>query len=288
MKKSLLLFSFLTFKMLCFAQDPIVSLTKSDFHSPTVTCNVADFSYSATEYCKNSLETPIPIFNSNSTAGIFSSVPSGLNLNSITGEISLAVSPSGLYIVTNTIAAANGCPEVNFSLIITITEPASGSFTYNTPLYISTLAPQIPTASVTTGGFYSSGPGLVIDAITGAINSSASTAGDYTVSYDVAANAGCDAFNANFMVTVLLTLNTSHFSDFSVQLFPNPTNSKIYIKTSNKITFDKIIVTDFLGKIVATQTINTTEINVEQLAAGLYFIEGFFGNQKFQSKFIRK
>lgn len=371
MKKSLLLFSFLTFKMLCFAQDPIAALPQSNFYFSTVTCNsTADFSYSASEYCINSFQTLTPIFNSNSIAGIFSSIPSGLLLNFSTGEISLAGSIPGNYTVTNTIAVANGCPEVNFSsnitinnqpvayftyaqtnycrngvnpspillgvagiftsflpgldlnpitgeinlanstagtytvsneipaaggcaqvnavVNITITEPPFGSFSYNTPLYISTLVPQIPTAAVTAGGVYSSAPGLVIDATTGAIDSSASSAGSYTVTYDIPANAGCYAFNTNFDVTILLSLNTNHFSDFSVQLFPNPSNSKLYIKTSNDIILDTITITDLLGKIVATQTNNTTAINVEELATGLYLIKGFSGNQKFQSKFIKK
>jgi gliding motility-associated-like protein len=69
-------------------------------------------------------------------------------------------------------------------------------------LCISTTAAQTPTSSITPGGVYSSTAGLIIDATTGAINSSASAPGDYTVNYDIAPSAGCGAFNAKFDVVI--------------------------------------------------------------------------------------
>ena len=248
---------------------------------------IPQFNYAATAYCKTGIN-PLPQFINGGVAGQFSSNIAGLDIDPTTGEINPANSTAGTYTVINIIAAAGGCPAFAATVNITITEPAFGSFSYNTPLYISTLASQFPTASITAGGVYSSASGLVIDATTGAIDSSASTAGDYIVNYDIPQNAGCPAFNAIFDVTVLLSLNTNHFSDFLVQLFPNPANSKLYIKTPNDIILDKIIITDLLEKIVLTQTISTSEINVEQLAPGIYFVEGFFENLRFQSKFIKK
>ena len=161
----------------------------------------AVFSYPSAVYCKET-GTANPVFVAPASAGIFSATPAGLVINSTSGAIDLGNSTAGVYTVTNTIGASGGCPGDAKTFTITITQPASGSFFYNTPLCISADTAQTPTSSVTAGGIYSSSPGLVIDTNSGAINSSASAPGNYTVNYDIAASAGCGAFNANFDVVI--------------------------------------------------------------------------------------
>jgi hypothetical protein len=95
----------------------------------SITVNAPDnetmFSYNNTPFCKNSPSDskpsfPIPIMPPSPRAGVFSVSPSGLVLNDSTGEINLAVSAPGSYIVTNSIAAANGCPAGSSTTNVTI------------------------------------------------------------------------------------------------------------------------------------------------------------------------
>jgi hypothetical protein len=56
--------------------------------------------------------------------------------------------------------------------------------------------------SLTAGGTYSSAPGLSIDGSTGAVDLALSTAGTYTVNYDIAATGGCAAFQTSASITI--------------------------------------------------------------------------------------
>ena len=58
------------------------------------------------------------------------------------------------------------------------------------------------TQTGTAGGTYSSTAGLTINAATGAITPSTSTAGTYTVTYTMAAGGGCAAQTATTSVTI--------------------------------------------------------------------------------------
>lgn len=80
---------------------------------------VADFAYSGSPYCQN-VGTVTPTFNNGGVAGVFSCPDPGLVLNTTTGEIDLSASTPGTYVVTNTIAAANGCIQVVATATIVI------------------------------------------------------------------------------------------------------------------------------------------------------------------------
>ncbi|PJJ83387.1 Ig-like domain-containing protein [Mucilaginibacter auburnensis] len=60
----------------------------------------AEFSYANTVYCQSGTN-PKPQYKPTSSGGVFSASPSGLSLNSSTGEINLAQSQPGTYTVTN-------------------------------------------------------------------------------------------------------------------------------------------------------------------------------------------
>lgn len=85
---------------------------------------VATFTY-PTPICKNN-PNPLPTFIGGGTAGVFTSSPAGLNfVNTSTGEINFATTTAGTYTITNTIAAAGGCPQVTATFVIVInTAPA--------------------------------------------------------------------------------------------------------------------------------------------------------------------
>ena len=84
------------------------------------------------------------------------------------------------------------------------------------------------------------------------------------------------------------TLGTSTFSEEKIKIFPNPTTSVLNLNFSNEITIDKIMVIDMSGKIVLQQNQNFTQIDVEELAKGLYIIEVYSKNEKLTRKFIKE
>ena len=103
-----------------------VTATNACGTSPARTVNitvnllpVATFSYSGTPYCPNAAN-PSPTFSGGGVAGTFSSTAGLVFVSTATGQVNLAASTIGSYIVTNTIAAAGGCGVVTATSPITI------------------------------------------------------------------------------------------------------------------------------------------------------------------------
>jgi hypothetical protein len=136
-------------------------------------------------------------------AGVFSSSPPGLNfVNTSTGEINLATTPAGPYTITNTIAAAGGCPQVTATFPIVIN--TAPSLTIN-PLPISStlcIGQSTVNLSVTPTSFasYAWSPAAGLSAVTGSsVTANPSVATSYTI-IGTAAN-GCTS-SASILVNV--------------------------------------------------------------------------------------
>jgi hypothetical protein len=96
--------------------------------------------------------------------------------------------------VSYTLAATGGCAAVVATATVTITAAPTATIGYiNSPFCRTITIAQPVSQTGTTGGTYSSTTGLSINASTGAIIPSTSTAGTYTVSYTIAAAGGCAA-----------------------------------------------------------------------------------------------
>ena len=80
---------------------------------------VATFTYEGSPYCYNA-PNPLPTFNGGGIAGTFSSTAGLVFANTSTGEVNLAGSIPGTYIVTNTISPSGGCGLVESTSPITI------------------------------------------------------------------------------------------------------------------------------------------------------------------------
>lgn len=95
---------------------------------------------------------------------------------------------------------------------------------------------------------------------------------------------GCSTEVNNY----LATLSNDSFSSITrgIQISPNPSKNSVQIKCNSKI--DTITLFDSLGKTMLHQTQNNTEINVENLAAGIYLIEIVTENEKMYRKFIKE
>jgi hypothetical protein len=111
-------------------------------------------------------------------------------------SVAIIVTPTGV-----------GCFAANnFTCIATVCTPPTATISYATPFCISNSTAQAVTLTGTgtfTGGTYTSSPaGLSINASTGAITASTSTANIYTVTYTIAATGGCPAVTATAPVVI--------------------------------------------------------------------------------------
>jgi gliding motility-associated-like protein len=150
-------------------------------------------SYPGSPFCKT-LTTGQDVTQTGTSGGSYSASPSGLSINASTGAITPSLSTAGIYTVTYTIAASGGCVAVSTTTSVTITAAPTATIVYAGPFCQTLTTVQSVTLNGTgayTGGTYSSTAGLSIDASTGAITPSTSTAGTYTVTYTIPASSGC-------------------------------------------------------------------------------------------------
>tara|TARA_Y100001970_G_scaffold46540_2_gene58657 strand:- start:885 stop:8972 length:8088 start_codon:yes stop_codon:yes gene_type:complete len=147
------------------------------------------FSYSSDLFCKglSALVTPTIV----SLGGTFTSSPTGLSIDSLTGLINPEISLAGVYSITYTNSSTFGCVSTT-TISITIAEKASGTLSYPhediilDAKFCARDANIIPTVVSTVSGTFSSSPsGLDIDPISGKIKFSSSSPGNYTVLYEM-------------------------------------------------------------------------------------------------------
>ncbi|MGY3088279.1 hypothetical protein ACVWYF_001312 [Hymenobacter sp. UYAg731] len=159
----------------------------------------AAFAYSTGTFCASGTN-PTPTVTGNG-GGTFSA-PSGLSIDATTGAINLSASTLGTYTVTYTVAGACGSSA---TASVTITAAPVATFSY--PAATTYCAGSTSTVSPTLGtgasvGTFSSTTGLTIDATTGVITLSTSSAGTYTVTNSITASGSCAAATATATVTI--------------------------------------------------------------------------------------
>jgi gliding motility-associated-like protein len=168
----------------------------------------AQISYSNPSFCVSVNTTQLPVLtgSDSSTASYLGGVyiaGVGLNIDSVTGEITPSISDPGVYTVTystNIDPANPNCPPVIATTQVTINPLPTASISYASP-FCSTDISKIVNL-VGSGGTFSSTTGLTIDAVNGTIFPSLSNPGTYTVSYIIPANNGCSAVTATTVVTI--------------------------------------------------------------------------------------
>jgi gliding motility-associated-like protein len=121
-----------------------------------------------------------------------------------TGEIDLAASAPGTYVVTNTLEETASCDLRQFSYTITISAPVEATISYPETVYCANAAPVEINFEGTPGGFYSATPpGLFIDVTSGTITPAQSAPGIYTVTYTVLSAGACLNDNPSFTVEIV-------------------------------------------------------------------------------------
>lgn len=136
-----------------------VTVTETAGCSTTETATVtfvpeafATFTYSGSPFCADETD-PTPVLAPGSTSGVWSATPSGLIINSSTGEIDLSASTPGTYTITNFIAGTVSCPDVSDTYSITIVESDDASFSYASSTFCETATDPIPTITGLSGEF---------------------------------------------------------------------------------------------------------------------------------------
>ncbi|HQY79329.1 MAG TPA: hypothetical protein PLJ63_06050, partial [Flavobacteriales bacterium] len=161
----------------------------------------ATINYSGSPYCTSGVSAAVS--RTGTPGGTFSSAPAGLSINAANGAIDLGNSSAGIYTVTYAIAAGGGCTAFSTTAQVVVNEAPSSTISYTGSPYCTDGGTASVVRTGTTGGTYLADPaGLSIDLASGAIDLGSSSAGTYTVTYGIAANGGCAAFNTTASVIV--------------------------------------------------------------------------------------
>lgn len=154
------------------------------------TTPVVDFAYT-NNVCLNSTTALLPVpVTGFTTGGVFASTT--LTVDAVTGEIDLSTATAGTHDVTYTLPedlSLSGCANGGTSTFqITLVQPTIPvtAFTYAAEYCIAEANPS-PTlnSNFYVGGQFSATGGLVIDPLTGEIDLTSATAGNYDVTYTV-------------------------------------------------------------------------------------------------------
>ncbi|OQP56466.1 PKD domain-containing protein [Niastella populi] len=163
-------------------------------YTPAVLCNVTN-----TPATPN---PPIAVVQTGNSGGVYTVSPSGLSINSATGEIDPSGAIPGNYTIRYTVAGTGGC--ANFVATATVTVSGTPNAAISYPAVCTSDGPVRVTNNGTAGGSYTTTAGLTIDQTTGTITPATSTPGTYTVTYTVPSSPPCPGFTASATITVSL------------------------------------------------------------------------------------
>lgn len=114
-----------------------------------------------------------------------------------------------------------------------------------------------------------------------------SQTGNYTVTYVLSDYNACTSTSSVIMISNLATTDFENSTN-SIKVFPNPTTGIITISNIDNLKIDKIEILDILGKTVATKAENTSQIDISNVANGIYIFKIYSGETVFQQKIIKQ
>lgn len=170
----------------------------------TVTINPSDdasFVYTSATYCiSGTPQTPVI---TGLPGGMFSSIPSGLTIDPVTGTITLSSSALGVFTLSYT--TNGGCPNTSSITMTIIATTPFADFSYAGSPFCQNGSNPFPTFGPgASAGIFSSNPsGLVfVHVNTGEIDLASSTPGTYTVTNTIPASGTCGAVTATSVVII--------------------------------------------------------------------------------------
>jgi len=81
---------------------------------------------------------------------------------------------------------------------------------------------------------------------------------------------------------------SSHELTNPVTVFPNPTKDILTLQFSGATIINKIFITDLTGKTVLQQMLTSNQVNVQNLAKGMYILQAYSGKEKYTTKFAKE
>lgn len=96
---------------------------------------------------------------------------------------------------------------------------------------------------------------------------------------------GCSSEQEVTEACHIVGINSSG-SNKSLCIYPNPSNSTIYISSNKSIEIEKVQVFNQNGKIVLNKKNWKTGIDISGLKKGVYIVEAVSDKQKFRNKII--
>lgn len=158
----------------------------------------ASFTYSGTTYCQSGTNPVATI--TGLPGGTFSSTAGLVFVSTATGEVNLAASTLGTYVITY--SAGGICPNTS-TQTITISSAPSATFTFTSGATSFCQTDPNPTPTGTTGTFTVSPAGLVfVSSSTGQIDLANSATGTYSIVNTIAAAGGCAMAVDSLAITI--------------------------------------------------------------------------------------
>ena len=92
------------------------------------------------------------------------------------------------------------------------------------------------------------------------------------------------------LVSCPITVTNTGFNDeiSGLEIYPNPVNDILFIKNAHNLSIDRVSVFDFSGKRIHTVNENFRQINVEELADGIYVLQISSGSNNYMKKIIKQ
>ncbi|MBL7894544.1 MAG: T9SS type A sorting domain-containing protein, partial [Bacteroidia bacterium] len=178
---------------------------------------------------------------------------------------------AGIYTVNYAIPNLTGCATLPSSVVFTVNSAAAIT---NTQTSICVGESFSLTASPIGGTF--SGVG-----VTGNVFSPATT-GTFNVKYDYTINATCSqTTSVTFTVDACVGISESEKLNHSISVYPNPAANKLFVEMENELSSEiELNLINIDGRKVKSLRLfsKRQEIDVNELSAGIYFVE--IGNEK--------
>jgi gliding motility-associated-like protein len=231
----------------------------------------AFFSYPTGTFCQTG--DPVTPDQINNPGGTFSVSPSGLDINSSTGEINPQNSNTGTYTVTYTTSGT--CPN-SYSMDITITTGFSADFHYDSDEYCQAGTDPLPIYdNGGSGGTFSSYPSGVsfVSTSTGEIDLSNTPPGTYIITNYIAPSGGCAAAQDEDTITIYEAPHVyigndttlcggdpveivAHLSGSATSVSWSSTGDGTFTSTNDTVTYYIPANTDYNTNIIITATTN--------------------------------
>ena len=92
----------------------------------------------------------------------------------------------------------------------------------------------------------------------------------------------------NYTSSITLDTEKLEMPNVTLTVFPNPTKDFLNIQNTSNTTIDKVVITDISGKKILQQKQKTNQVNVQNLAKGIYLLHVSSGDKEWKTKFMKE